>query len=335
MHGLLRKHGLAIEKAELGGYVVQATDSELRVKASSVFRDNFSGKANRAQTEKQLGPWEPPKRFIELRDAEQTYQPEVKRDPQQRAERRAARANDRERLKKEYRAYRSGAEKQMKVHATKAGGELRELMAKQRRRREELRQLQVKPLARQAMRSVLAAEGVRERAVLKQRQIEERAALRPKRYRDWVAERAAQGDRAATSQWRGFVYRERRLAMELGVPGLVLGSIQGPEEDKHTWSDTPDLGSLLQRHQLLSELRTLEGMIDHRTGHVSYQIAGRQALLDAGKKIWVLENREATVLAGLEMAVQKFGSRRTRGSRQAGSLSSCGSGSTISVQAGR
>lgn len=308
VHALLRRHGLAIDKAELGGYMVRAIGTKLRVKASSVFRDNFSGKANRAQTEKQLGPWEPAKRNIELRDAEQTYQPEAKRDPQQRAERRAARAAEREALKKEYRAYREKAEQEFKRLKDHGRDELRKLAADQRRRREELRRLPFAKRARQLARSVFAAESVRERAALKQRLLEAESPHRPKSYRDWVAERAAQGDRAATSQWRGFVYRERRLARELGVPGLVLGSIGGPDEDKRAWSDTPDLDSL-RRHKLLGELRTLQGTVDHRTGHVSYQIAGRQALLDAGQKIWVLNHREATVLAGLEMAVQKFGNR--------------------------
>ena len=50
MHVLLKKHGLELEKGEKGGYVARAIDSELRVKASSVFRDNFSGKENRAQS---------------------------------------------------------------------------------------------------------------------------------------------------------------------------------------------------------------------------------------------------------------------------------------------
>ena len=64
-----------------------------------------------------------------------------------------------------------------------------------------------------------------------------------------------------------------------------------------------------RRHKLFGELQTLQGEIDRRTGHVSYLIDGRKALLDAGQTIWLLDQREATMLAGLEMALQKFGPR--------------------------
>ena len=308
VHGLLRKHGLAIEKAELGGYAVRAIDTELRVKASSVFRDNFSGKENRAQTEKQLGPWEPPKRVIELRDAEQIYQPEAKRDPEQRAERRAERAADRERLKKDHRAYRTAAEKELKRSKDRGREELRELAADQRARREQLRKLPFAPHARQAARSVLAAESVRERAALKQRLMEEQAKQKPKSYRDWVAERAELGDRAAMSQLRGFLYQDRRRVKEKGKADWF--GIRGADGgDWRDWGDTPDMTEAQRRHKLFGEIQTLQGEIDRRTGHVGYLIEGRKALLDAGQTIWLLDQREATVLAGLEMAVQKFGPR--------------------------
>ena len=38
-------------------------------------------------------------------------------------------------------------------------------------------------------------------------------------------------------------------------------------------------------------------------------IDGKQALFDVGQKIHLLDQREATLVAGLEMAVQKFGAR--------------------------
>ena len=257
VHGLLRKHGLTIEKAELGGYAVRAIDTELRVKASSVFRDNFSGKEHRAQTEKQLGPWEPPKRVIELRDAEQTYQPEAKRDPQQRAGRRAERAVERERLKKDHRAYRTAAEKELKRSKDRGREELRKLTADQRARREQLRKLPFSPHARQAARSVLAAESVRERAALKQRLMEEQAKQKPKSYRDWVAERAELGDRAAMSQLRGFLYQDRRRVKEKGNADWL--GIRGADGgDWREWGETPDMTEAQRRHKLFGELQTLD-----------------------------------------------------------------------------
>jgi hypothetical protein len=309
VHVLLKNHGLELEKAEQGGYTVRAINSELRVKASSVFRDNFSGKQNRAQLEKQLGEWEPPNRYAQVRTAEETYQPQPKRDPQRRTERRAERAADRAKLKGEYRQYRTQAGKAMAMHRHRAGEELRKLATTHRAKRAEVKTLRVGYIEKRAIRSVLAAEAVRERAAMKQRLAEERASYQPKNYREWVAERAAQGDAASISQLRGFLYQDRRRAQEIGA--LVSGvSIQGAGGGGwREWSDTPDMADSLRRRKLFTDLQTLQGKVDQRTGHVSYLIDGKQALLDVGQKIHLLDQREATLVAGLEMAVQKFGMR--------------------------
>ena len=309
VHVLLKNHGLELEKAEQGGYTVRAINSELRVKASSVFRDNFSGKQNRAQLEKQLGEWKPPSRYAQVRTAEETYQPQPKRDPQRRTERRAERAADRAKLKGEYRQYRTEAGKAMTMHRHRAGEELRKLATAHRAKRAEVKTLKVGYIEKRAIRSVLAAEAVRERVAMKQRLAEERASYQPKNYREWVAERAAQGDAASISQLRGFLYQDRRLVKDRGLrTGEV--SIQGAGAgDWREWSDTFDVTEALRRRQLLSDLQTLQGSVEQRTGHVSYLINGKMALWDEGKKIYLLDQREATLVAGLEMAVQKFGMR--------------------------
>lgn len=307
VHVLLKKHGLELEKAERGGYTVRAIDSELRVKASSVFRDNFSGKENRADLEKQLGEWEPPNRFAQVRTAEAIYEPQPKRDPERRAERRAERAADRTRLKGEYRQYRTEAGKSLAQLRQRAGDELRKLGAAHRAKRAEVKTLNVGSIEKRAIRSVLAAEAVRERATLKLRLDEERAACKPKNYRDWVTERAAGGDSTAISQLRGFLYQDRRLVQDRGLRADEV-SIQGAG-DWREWSDTFDVTEALRRRQLLSDLQTLQGSVEQRTGHVSYLIKGKTALRDEGQKIYILDQREATLVAGLEMAVQKFGMR--------------------------
>lgn len=309
VHACLRKYGLEIEKAEQGGYVVRASDSELRVKASSVFRENFSGKENRGRTEKQLGKLEAPKRFVQVRNPEQVYQLQPKRDPEQRASRRAERAAQREQLKKEYRSYRVTAEKASTAYRGQASAELRTLGAAHRAKREEVRKLPLGYIEKRAIRSVLAAEAVRERAALKQRLMEGRAVHRPKNYREWVAERAAQGDIAAVSQLRGFLYQDRRRVAEMGGPTGAASIQSGGVGDWREWSDTFKVTEELRRRKLFTELQTLHGSVDQRTGHVAYMIDGKQALLDVGQKIHLLDQREATLVAGLEMAVQKFGPR--------------------------
>jgi hypothetical protein len=309
VHVLLKKHGLELETAERGGYTVRAIDSELRVKASSVFRDNFSGKENRAQLEKQLGKWEPPNRFAQVRTAEETYQPQPKRDPERRAQRRAERAADRASLKGEYRQYRTEAGKSLAKLRQRGSEELRKIGAEHRAKRAEVKTLNVGSIEKRAIRSVLAAEAVRERAALKFRLDDERAACKPKNYRDWVTERAARGDCAAISQLRGFLYQDRRLVQDRGISADEV-SIQGAGAgDWREWSDTFDVTEALHRRQLLSDLQTLQGSVEQRTGHVSYLINGKTALWDEGRKIYILDQREATLVAGLEMAVQKFGTR--------------------------
>ena len=59
VHALLGRHGLEIHAAERGGYTVNVEGSEIKVKASDVFRFAFSGKDARAKTERLLGPYTP------------------------------------------------------------------------------------------------------------------------------------------------------------------------------------------------------------------------------------------------------------------------------------
>jgi len=132
---------------------------------------------------------------------------------------------------------------------------------------------------------------------------------RPKNYREWVAERAAQGDASAISQLRGFLYQDRRRVSEMVGPAGAVSIQSGGVGDWREWSYTFDVTEELRRRKLFTDLQTLQGSVDQRTGHVAYVIDGKQALLDVGQKIHLLDQREATLVAGLEMAVQKFGAR--------------------------
>ena len=59
VHLALARHGLTIHKAEKGGYTVGVEGTEIRVKASDVFRFAFSGREARARTEAKLGEYRP------------------------------------------------------------------------------------------------------------------------------------------------------------------------------------------------------------------------------------------------------------------------------------
>ena len=111
------------------------------------------------------------------------------------------------------------------------------------------------------------------------------------------------------SQLRGFLYQDRRRVREIGEHAGGF-SIQGAGSgDWREWGDTPDVTEPLRRRRLLTDLQTIQGAVDQRTGHVAYKIDGKQALIDVGQKIYMLDQRESTLVAALEMALQKFGMR--------------------------
>jgi hypothetical protein len=48
-------------------------------------------------------------------------------------------------------------------------------------------------------------------------------------------------------------------------------------------------------------------VVDRRTGDVTYRLDGRDAFVDVGEKINLIDNREATLAASLKVAQEKFG----------------------------
>jgi hypothetical protein len=49
--------------------------------------------------------------------------------------------------------------------------------------------------------------------------------------------------------------------------------------------------------------------INRKTGDVSYMLNGKISVIDSGRIVTVLNQGEATIVFGLEMAVQKYGSQ--------------------------
>ena len=71
------------------------------------------------------------------------------------------------------------------------------------------------------------------------------------------------------------------------------------------------LASAQQRQQVLSDqiATTRIWTINRKTGDVSYVLNGQVSVIDRGHIVTVLNQDEAAVLFGLEMAIQKYGSR--------------------------
>jgi hypothetical protein len=193
LHSLLRHYGLELEKGDKGGYTVHAIGTELRVKASKVFRNDFAGKANRARVAGKLGLYTPPEDPILAHEPRVEYRPRsLKRDPRDRAEKREQRAAERVQLRKAYQAYKEQVAVMLQKQWENGRETMRRLREEQGSRRVEIRNLHASPTQRRAMRSVLAAESVQEREVLRHRLREERAASRAKNIANGLQNRPKQ-----------------------------------------------------------------------------------------------------------------------------------------------
>ena len=137
----------------------------------------------------------------------------------------------------------------------------------------------------------------------------------PKDLRSWVADRAGEGDARAAAQLRGWRYadqrNQRRLDARLEASALHIGP---PPEDnqKSDWADFVQQRLLAQqREQNLAKqiAATRIWTIDRRTGDVSYLLNGRVSVIDRGRLVTVLNQDDAAIVFGLEMAVRKYGSR--------------------------
>jgi len=294
IHSVLAKHGLELERGDKSGYKVRAIGTEVRVKASSVFRETFAGKENRARLEKLEG-WET-RAEIKPSQAVEVYKPRpLKRDPVERAERREQRADERKALKEAYRVYKSGMQMDQKAKADSIRVALKEITVSYRLERAAIRGDGSKsPADRKAALSLAAMKAATDRAYLQEQPKEARAAQRSISYRDWVTEEAQKtGNRAAVGQLRGFAFSERRVAGKMSAASLV---IESPEEN---------FQSTDYRYVNRRDLKVKV----YRNGDVQYFQDGKALFIDQGRKISLLQQSETAYVAALQLGQVKFGSR--------------------------
>jgi hypothetical protein len=137
----------------------------------------------------------------------------------------------------------------------------------------------------------------------------------PQNLRTWVAERAGEGDARAAAQLRGWRYADQRNQRRLDAtlePNAL--HIAPPPEDnqKSDWADfvQQKLSAQQREQNLAKQIATARiWTIDRKTGDVSYMLNGRVSVIDRGRIVTVLNQEEAAIVFGLEMAVQKYGSR--------------------------
>jgi hypothetical protein len=313
LHTFLAKYHLRIEKGESGGYTVLAIDYNIRVKASDVFRNNFAGRVNRQTTESALGPWTPASTSIQHSTPHLAQHSE--RNAAQREERKSQRRAERSALMDEYNQYRSRQREVCKAFTTDGRDctqYLREVLRLQKR---EIRASALSWPDKKVLLSQAAAQSVLEVRGLKLNIQQRRQEAFPKNLRSWVADKAAEGDTRAAAQLRGWRYADQRNQRRLDARLEVNAMHIGPPPDPDASTDWADLAQQRlvsqQKEQALANqiAATRVWAIDRKTGDVSYTLNGRVSVIDRGRIVTVLNQDEAAVLFGLEMAIQKYGPR--------------------------
>jgi hypothetical protein len=315
LHRLLSKAHLRLEKGESGGYTVLAVDHDIRVKASDVFRNNFAGKINRQTTEVALGPWTPASTSgyeADQHGAQHNGQHNA-RDGALREERKVQRHAERSSLMADYNQYRNRQRAVCKGLTAEGRVARQQLMVSLRQKKKEIRASALSWPDKKAFLSQVAAQSVLEVRALKLSVQQRRQEAFPKNLRSWVADRADEGDARAAAQLRGWRYadqrNQRRLDATLEPNALRIGP---PPEDnqKSDWEDFAQQRlSAQQREQTLAKqiATTRIWAINRKTGDVSYTLNGRVSVIDRGRIVTVLNQEEAAIVFGLEMAVQKYG----------------------------
>jgi hypothetical protein len=313
LHTFLAKYHLRIEKGEAGGYTVLAADHNIRVKASDVFRNNFAGRVNRETTESVLGPWTPASTSIQHSAPHLAQHSE--RNIAQREERKAQRRAERSALMDEYNQYRNRQREVCKAFTTDGRDCTQYLRDVLRQQKKEIRASALSWPDKKVLLSQAAAQSVLEIRDLKLSIQRRRQEAFPKNLCSWVADRAADGDARAAAQLRGWRYADQRNQRRLDARQEVNGLHIGPPPDPDGSADWADLAQLRlaaqQEQQALAHqiAATRIWQIDRKTGDVSYTLNGLVSVIDRGRVVTVLNQDKAAVLFGLEMAIQKYGTR--------------------------
>jgi hypothetical protein len=283
------------------------------VKASDVFRSNFAGKVNHRATETALGPWTPAPTSLQ-QAAPHTAQ-HSERNTAQREGRKAQRRADRSAPINEYNQYHNRQREVCNVF-TKDGRDgaqyLRDVLRQQKKK---IRASALSWPERKVLLSHAEAQSVLEVSALKLAILQRRREAFPKDLRAWVTGRADEGDARAAAQLRGWRYTDQRNQRRLDAMLETNELHIGPPPD---FDDSTDWAELAQRRLARQEKeQALTNQIaaariwkiDRKTGDVSYTLNGQVSVIDGGRIVTILNQDEAAVLFGLEMAIQKYGPR--------------------------
>jgi hypothetical protein len=215
----------------------------------------------------------------------------------------------------EYNQYRNQQRAVCKGITAKGREDRQQTLTRLKQRKEEIRALALPWPAKKILLSEAVAASVIELRTLKMSTQKTRQAQFPKNLRTWIAECAAEGDARAAAQLRGWRYadqrNQRRQDSTLEANALHLRPAT-PDEEKTDWSEFMEqrLATQHKAENLAGQFATARiWTINRTTGDVSYMLNGRVSVIDRGRLVTVLNQDEAAIVFGLEMAVQKYGSR--------------------------
>lgn len=310
LHQSLAKHGLELRPTndkQNAFRVHSKADPEICIKASAMAEELGGGKLI-----KRLGPWQEPRPEIQQEKAQREYsdqrpKADPKRDPNAREEKRDERAAERRELRERYKAFVEEW-KTAKAPARAAMYEdqkqrRRALTEKHKSQRETIRTSGLSPEQKKALYSVAAFDIAAKRAELNETIKGEREAFRrerPQSFREWTADRAQEGDRAAMRQVRGWAYQDKRTAKDMqradaqAERGPHLGTTDNEQHDPAKPRRVTD---------------RVSWVVDRRTGAVDYKVDDRHAFRDSGRRLDYTEQGRKdkdSIEAGLLLAREKF-----------------------------
>ena len=308
LHEALGRHGLEIRQKGQGFAIHSKTDPEQTpIKASTMAQELGGGKLT-----KRIGPYQEPRPEIQQEKAKREYsdqrpKADPKRDPNAREEKRDERAAERRELRERYKAF-TEEWKTAKAPARAAMYEDQKqrrqaLTEKHKSQRETIRTSGLSTEQKKALYSVAAFDTAAKRAELNETIKGEREAFRqerPQSFREWTADRAQEGDRAAMRQVRGWAYQDKRTAKDM-------------QQADAKAERGPHLGTTdTEQHDPAKPRRVTDRVswaVDRKTGAVDYKVDDRNAFRDSGRRLDYTEQGRKdkdSIEAGLLLAREKF-----------------------------
>ena len=308
LHEALGRHGLEIRQKGQGFAIHSKTDPEQTpIKASTMAQELGGGKLT-----KRIGPYQEPRPEIQQEKAKREYsdqrpKADPKRDPNAREEKRDERAAERRELRERYKAF----VEEWKTAKAPARAVMYEdqkqrrqaLTEKHKSQRETIRTSGLSTEQKKALYSVAAFDTAAKRAELNETIKGEREAFRqerPQSFREWTADRAQEGDRAAMRQVRGWAYQDKRTAKD-----MHRADAQAERGPHLGTTDT-------EQHDPAKPRRVTDRVswaVDRKTGAVDYKVDDRHAFRDSGRRLDYTEQGRKdkdSIEAGLLLAREKF-----------------------------